>query len=208
MWKQNKFPIIEIIDSTFDDCKPIFQASWCGSIGCLREIVACSTTEFNVLNTKNSKNESILECLTKGKDFALSKIAPIGYKSTRMRFEECEEYILQSSITFERQKQESCGTVLVEDTNKYNYGDNSSLSSLSVDNVKKEEKSCVVTMSSFNNISSSTEGSRDEILDKLLSLYFDNNELALEYFTKLKTLIPTKLLISIETELAESGIVF
>jgi hypothetical protein len=72
MWQRSKFPLIELVDSTYDNCKPITQAAWCGSIECIRIIVSSDPTN-TVLDTINSKGETLQHTLTLGKSYALGK---------------------------------------------------------------------------------------------------------------------------------------
>jgi hypothetical protein len=89
LWKKKNFPTIELIDSIYDNCKPITQAGWCGSINCLRTIVSIGGDVNNI----NNKNETLLDTINKGKEYYISK-SPSMKQFIIHRFKECYNYII------------------------------------------------------------------------------------------------------------------
>ena len=100
MWNRSKYPLIELIDSNYDSCKPITQAAWCGSIDCFRVIVANDTTN-TVLQTINSKGENLDRTIVLGKSYALSK-DPSNAVFIEDRFNSCLQYLQSALITQKR----------------------------------------------------------------------------------------------------------
>ena len=99
-WTRSKYPLIELLDSNYDSCKPITQAAWNGSIDCFRVIVTNDTTNI-VLQTINSKGETLDRTLVLGKSYALSK-DPSNAVFIEDRFNSCLQYFQSALITQKR----------------------------------------------------------------------------------------------------------
>ena len=192
MWNRSKFPLIEILDSTYDSCKPITQAAWCGSIDCFRVIVANDTTN-TVLQTINSKGETLDRTLLLGKSYALGK-DPSNAVFIEDRFNECNRYLTSALETQKRHAADS----------KSKEGGKVSLS--------PEQKEIQTFLSELN-----IESAEIDIMLKIISIYGDNAELAKNYYLQAKEYLVDKMsnpdeldkiIKSIDENLSDNGISF
>lgn len=190
MWNKLKFPLIELIDSTCDSCKPITQAAWCGSIDCFRVIVANDTTN-TVLQTINSKGESLDRTLLLGKSYALSK-DPSNAVFIEDRFDSCLQYLKSALITQKRHSDAS--SVKDETSNSFKECSASSSDTSPEDQLIPE----------ITEISSSDT----DIILKIISVYGDNIELAKNYYLAAKKCVSEEIFKSIEDNLLDNGISF
>jgi hypothetical protein len=193
MWNRSKFPLIEILDSTYDSCKPITQAAWCGSIDCFRVIVANDTTN-TVLQTINSKGETLDRTLLLGKSYALGK-DPSNAVFIEDRFNECNRYLTSALETQKRHAADSKS------------GDSKSKVFLSPEQIE------IQTFLSELNVASA----EIDIMLKIISIYGDNAELAKNYYLQAKEYLVDKManpedrdnmFKSIDENLSDNGITF
>jgi hypothetical protein len=198
MWNRSKFPLIELLDSTYDSCKPITQAAWCGSIDCFRVIVANDTTN-TVLQTINSKGETLDRTLLLGKSYALSK-DPSNAVFIEDRFNECNRYLVSA---LETQKRHSAGD---------------SKTSISPEQIERD----AMHLSTFREIQTflselNVASAEMDIMLKIISIYGDNAELAKNYYLQSKDYLVAKMatsdqandiIKSIDENLSDNGITF
>ena len=193
MWNRSKFPLIELLDSTYDSCKPITQTAWCGSIDCFRVIVANDTTN-TVLQTINSKGETLDRTLLLGKSYALSK-DPSNAVFIEDRFNECNRYLASALETQKRHAADSKS------------GDSKCKVSLSPDQIEIQ-----AFLTELN-----IESAEIDIMLKIISIYGDNAELAKNYYLQAKEYLVDKMstpdeldkiIKSIDENLSDNGISF
>jgi hypothetical protein len=191
MWNRSKFPLIELLDSTYDSCKPITQAAWCGSIDCFRVIVANDTTN-TVLQTINSKGETLDRTLLLGKSYALSK-DPSNAVFIEDRFNECNRYLTSSLETQKRHAGDSKAGQESKPLSPEQIEIQAFLSELDVASAEMD------------------------IMLKIISIYGDNAELAKNYYLQAKEYLITKMsnpedrdkiIKSIDENLSDNGITF
>lgn len=91
-WNAAKYNIIELIDSTYDSCKPMTQACWSGSLFCIRTIISADPSGQILSTVHPTKGETILETLMAGKSYALKK-DPTSALFIAERFDKCERFI-------------------------------------------------------------------------------------------------------------------
>jgi hypothetical protein len=91
-WKAARFNMIELLDSTFDDCKPMTLACWSGSISCIKTIVSADPTGQILSTVHPTKGETILQTLAGGKNYALVQ-DPASAVFTSSKFDECKRFI-------------------------------------------------------------------------------------------------------------------
>ena len=163
MWNRSKFPLIELLDSTYDSCKPITQAAWCGSIDCFRVIVANDTTN-TVLQTINSKGETLDRTLLLGKSYALSK-DPSNAVFIEDRFNECNRYLASA---LETQKRHAAGD--------------------SKTSISPEQTEIQTFLTELN-----IESAEMDIMLKIISIYGDDAELAKNYYLQAKEYLVNKM---------------
>jgi hypothetical protein len=186
MWKRYKFPMIELIDSVYDNCKPITQAVWNGSIDCIRTIVSADPDLSNtVLQTINSKGETLEQTLTLGKSYALSK-DPSNAIFIEERFKECEKFISSALLTQKRHNEESLDIEVIVDC-----------SSKKLD-ISSEIMSEIIQI----------QTSETELMLKIASVYGDDIELSHKYFLATKQSVDEDMFKRIEDTLKDEGIVF
>jgi hypothetical protein len=191
MWNRSKFPLIELLDSTYDSCKPITQAAWCGSIDCFRVIVANDTTN-TVLQTINSKGETLDRTLLLGKSYALSK-DPSNAVFIEDRFNECNRYLTSSLETQKRHAGDSKAGQESKPLSPEQIEIQAFLSELDVASAEMD------------------------IMLKIISIYGDNAELAKNYYLQAKEYLVDKMsnpedrdkiIKSIDENLSDNGITF
>ena len=189
MWNRSKFPLIELLDSTYDSCKPITQAAWCGSIDCFRVIVANDTTN-TVLQTINSKGETLDRTLLLGKSYALSK-DPSNAVFIEDRFNECNRYLASS---LETQKRHAADNKSGQESKP----------------LSPEQIEIQAFLSELNVASAEMD-----IMLKIISIYGDNAELAKNYYLQAKEYLVAKMatsandiIKSIDENLSDNGITF
>jgi len=201
MWNRSKFPLIELLDSTYDSCKPITQTAWCGSIDCFRVIVANDTTN-TVLQTINSKGETLDRTLLLGKSYALSK-DPSNAVFIEDRFNECNRYLASS---LETQKRHAVGDSKTGQESK----------PLSPEQIERD----AMHISTFREIQAflselNVASAEMDIMLKIISIYGDNAELAKNYYLQAKDYLVAKMatsaneiIKSIDENLSDNGITF
>jgi len=186
MWKRSKFPMIELIDSVYDNCKPITQAVWNGSIDCIRSIVSADTELSNtVLQTINSKGETLEQTLTLGKSYALSK-DPSSAIFIEERFKQCKKYITSALVTQKRHDDESLDIEVTVDC---------SSEKLDISNEIITEIMEIQT-------------SEIDLMLKIASVYGDDIELSRKYFLATKQSVDEDMFKRIEDTLKDEGIIF
>jgi hypothetical protein len=185
MWKRSKFPMIELIDSLYDNCKPITQAVWNGSIDCIRSIVSADIELSNtVLQTINSKGETLEQTLALGKSYALSK-DPSSAIFIDERFKECKKYITSALATQKRHDEETLDIEVIVDCN----------SKLDISNEIITEIMEIQT-------------SEIDLMLKIASVYGDDIELSRKYFLATKQSVDEDMFKRIEDTLKDEGIIF
>ena len=180
MWKKFKFPMIELIESTCDSCKPITQAVWNGSIECIRLIVSFEPELSSIiLNTINTKGESLEQTLNLGKSYSLKK-NPSAAVFIEERFNICFEFITSATLTQKRHINESvnCKDSLEPDI------------SIEINEIMK------------------IVDSESEIMFKIACQYADDFELAHKYFLATKKCVAKEFFEEIEQKLKDEGITF
>jgi hypothetical protein len=186
MWQRSKFPLIELIDSTFDNCKPITQAAWCGSIECIRLIVSLDPTNA-VLQTINSKGETLDNTLTLGKSYALGK-DPSNAVFIAERFNQCQSF-LTSALATQKRHQTALDTVAEPDA------------------TSTKCDSPIISKQAIAEISEIVDSEIDIML-KIVSVYGDDNELAQQYYLAAKECVSPEMFASIGQTLKDEGITF
>ena len=184
MWQKSKFPLIELIDSTYDNCKPITQAVWCGSIECIRIIVSLDPTN-TVLQTINTKGETLDHTLTLGKSYALGK-DPSNAVFISERFNQCQAFLTSALETQKRHEIETSS----ETADANNKKCESAVSKQAIMEISEIAKSEI------------------DIMLKIISVYGDDIELAQQYFLAAKECVSPELFTTIEDALKDEGITF
>ena len=185
MWKnfnypKNNYPMIELIDSIYDNCKPITQAVWNGSIECIRLIVSVDPELSSIiLNTINTKGESLEQTLNLGKSYSLKK-NPSAAVFIEERFNICFQFLRSATLTQKRHIDESldCKESLEPDI------------SIEINEIMK------------------IVDSESEIMFKIALQYGDNFELAHKYFLATKKCVAKEFFEEIEQKLKDEGITF
>jgi len=183
MWKKFKFPMIELIDSTCDNCKPITQAVWNGSIECIRLIISLEPELASmILNTINTKGESLEQTLNLGKSYSLKQNSSAAV-FIEERFNTCSKFLTSAILTNNRHINESV-----------NYKD------FLEPNISIEINEIMEMMK--------IDDSESEIMYKIALQYADNFELAHKYFLATKKCVAKEFFEEIEEKLKDEGITF
>jgi hypothetical protein len=96
-WKAARYHMIELLDSTFDGCKPMTLACWSGSISCIKTIVSADPSGQILSTVHPTKGETILQTLARGKNYALDQ-DPASAVFTSSKFDECERFIRKAML--------------------------------------------------------------------------------------------------------------
>ena len=179
-WKDSKFDIIELIDSTCDRCKPIFQACWSGSLDCIQLIVASDQTDQILESVHPSKpDETILMTLTMGMNKAITD-NPSNVEIFNRRYTECIEYIQTAIRRMEANKVTDETDIAINIP--FDIRDE-------IENLKL------------------SEGVVEQLCIKIVDLFLSDQSLATNYFNAVKTLVQTDVFNQIDQRLKDEGIV-
>jgi hypothetical protein len=179
-WTRSGYNIIELIDSTYDGCKPMTQACWSGSIYCIQRLVAADPSGSVLYTVHPTKNETILDTLMLGKNSAIQKDPATALFSSD-RFEKCEKFI-KTAIT------------RLESSSK----------------AESVESICPELKESIDGIIESAEGSDASIVDqltlKLVDLYLEDQSKSEEYLKAVKVSVKSEIFNQVDTRLKDEGI--
>ncbi len=195
-WTRSGYNIVELIDSTFDGCKPMTQACWSGSISCIKSLIAADSSGSVLHTIHPTKNETILDTLMLGRNFAISK-DPDNSIFAAERFNNCEKFIKTAMARQEAAKVE----ITAESSNS----------------ISPELKE------SIDKIVEEGSGSNDSIINllvlKLAELYLENEEKSTacarslsqrdrltEYFEAVKMTVEPEIFSQIDSRLKDEGI--
>lgn len=185
-WTRSGYNIVELIDSTYDGCKPMTQACWSGSIYCIQRLIAADLSGSVLYTVHPTKNETILDTLLLGKNYAITK-EPDTALFAADRFDKCEKFIKAAMARHEASQKES----------------ESSVSNSSISLEIKE---------SIDRIIEEADGSNDSIVNqlvlKLVDLYLEDQEKSAEYFGAVKIIVGAEVFNQIDSRLKDEGIEF
>lgn len=177
-WKDSRYEIIELIDSTYDRCKPIFQACWSGSLDCIQLIVASDPTGQVLKSVHPSKpEETIMDTLTMGMNRALTD-NPSNVQIFHRRYTECINYIQAATRRMESLEQNS------DSSNE--------ISPELRDEIEK--------------IKTSGSNVVEDFVAKIAEYYIDNQEVATNFFKAVKELTDPTMFDQIDSRLKDEGI--
>jgi hypothetical protein len=91
-WTMSKFNLVELLESSYDKCKPMTQACWNGSISCIQLLVSSDPTGTILFTRNEEKNETILETLMTGRRYAIRN-NPSNASYIEDRYDRCENFI-------------------------------------------------------------------------------------------------------------------
>ncbi len=182
-WSRSGYNIVELIDSTYDGCKPMTQACWSGSIYCIQRLTA-SDPSGSVLHTVHpTKNETILDTLLLGKNYAIQK-DPANALFAADRFDKCEKFIRTSMERLEASKASA------------------SQSESSVISPELKE--------SIDGIVEAADGSSTALIDqltlKLVDLFLEDQTKSTEYFKAVKATVASDVFDQVDSRLKDEGI--
>jgi len=178
-WNKNKYPIVELIDSTCDDCKPMTQACWSGSIYCIQRLISVDLSGAVLYTIHAKKNETILKTLEQGKLNAMKN--PDSALFTKDRFEKCEKFIREAIERLESSKK-------------------------SASRDGEEEQISSEIKESIDGIIESSESIVDQLVLKLVDLYLEDQAKSSEYFKAVKTIVEADVFNQIDSRLKNEGI--
>lgn len=182
-WKDSRFDIIELIDSTYDNCKPIFQACWSGSLDCIQLIVASDQTGEILKSVHPSKpTETIMDTLRMGMNRALID-NPSNVQIFHRRYTECIDYIQASIRRMVEIDLETSGSVC---------------NSVDLELCAEIERKM--------NVGSSMSDKVEDFVASIATLYLDDQNEATKYFLKLKELASPQVSQMVENRLGDEGI--
>lgn len=186
-WTRSGYNIIELIDSTYDGCKPMTQACWSGSIYCIQRLVAADTSNSVLYTVHPTKNETILDTLLLGKNYAIQK-EPETALFAADRFDKCEKFIRTSM-----QRHEAASKASASASNPSDAPTISPELKESIDEIV------------------GTEGVSDaEIVEqltlKLVDLFLEDQSKSCEYFAAVKATIGSEIFVQIDSRLKDEGI--
>jgi len=186
-WSAGGYNIIELIDSTYDGCKPMTQACWSGSIYCIQRLIAADTSGSVLYTVHPTKNETILDTLMLGKNYAIQK-EPDTAIFADDRFKKCENFI---RVAMARHESSNAADAAAE----------------SLDVVSQI---CPEIKKSIDGIIEAAGGSSASIIDqftlKLVDLYLEDQTKSVEYFKAIKLTVEIEILNQIDTRLKDEGI--
>jgi hypothetical protein len=182
-WTRSGYNIIELIDSTYDGCKPMTQACWSGSIYCIQRLVAADMSGSVLYTVHPTKNETILDTLMLGKNFAIQK-DPDTALFVVDRFEKCESFIKAAMARQESSKAAACDVEV--------------------------QSICPEIKESIDGIIGGTDGSSastvDQLTLKLIDLYLEDQEKSAEYFKAVKSIVNDEIFNQIDSRLKNEGL--
>jgi len=182
-WTRSRYNIVELIDSTYDGCKPMTQACWSGSIYCIQRLTAADPSGSVLYTVHPTKNETILDTLQLGKNYAIEK-DPATALFSADRFDKCERFIRTAMERHEASKLSELETV-----------------STTISPEIKE---------SIDSIVEAAEGSNTTIIDeltlKLIDLFLEDQSKSTEYFKAVKDSVDAEIFNQIDSRLKDEGI--
>jgi len=184
-WNTAGYNMIELIDSTYDGCRPMTQACWSGSMFSIRTIVSADPTGQILSTVHPTKGETILQTLAAGKTYALEK-DPQSALFIVDKFDKCERYIRDAMSAVERR----AATAATSDSESEC---KSSYDPKIIDEIEliKLANGDIVT----------------ELSLKLIELFVSDNKIDMSnYFGAIKTIVDKEIVGQIETNLTNEGI--
>lgn len=187
-WSVAKYNMIELIDSTYDGCKPMTQACWSGSMFCIRTIISADPTGQILYTVHPTKGETILQTLAAGKSYALGK-DPQSALFIADKFDKCERFI-RDAMAAVKAKADAAASETATESVKLGGG-----STLNPANVAQIES-----------IKSAGGNTVTEFSLKLVELFMSDQAAMGEYFDAIKSLVDKEIVDQIVTNLANEGI--
>lgn len=175
-WKKSNYNIMELINSIYDECNPMTQACWCGSLECIKTIVAADPTN-NILQTVHPiKGETLLQTLNSGKMFAVNKDRSYMIYITD-RYNRCEVFITNSLARLKADQENVSESINIEPE------------------IRSEIDEILLQSSPLSSL-----------IDKIIGLYLSDIESAKNYFKAVQHLAPADLVLQITQQLADEDI--